>query len=225
MRFIQKQPEPAAFTLWKQQANADWQPTWDNFQKPEKAIVHQALIAEQGHICCYCGQRITPANSHIEHFQPRQRYLELHLDYTNLLASCPGYPEAEIPQPKQRHRPLQEFCGQQKGAWYDPQRTVSPLKADCSTYFRYTASGEILPTQDASKKDAAQTTIEKLGLNHTKLNNLREAAIEGALVDLEALTTEDIQKLIEGYDRPDQSGQYIPFCTAVIYTLQQLCTN
>ncbi|MBD2326334.1 retron system putative HNH endonuclease [Alkalinema sp. FACHB-956] len=221
MRFIQKQSEPAEFSQWKQKANDDWQPTWENFQKPEKAIVHQALIAEQGHICCYCGQRITPTNSHIEHFQPRTLYPDLHLRYTNLLASCPGYPEAETPQPKQIHRPLQEFCGQQKGAWYDPHRTVSPLQPDCTTYFRYTASGEILPTQDTSKADAAQTTIEKLRLDHIKLNNQRKAAIDGALVDFETLTTEDIQKLIEGYDRPNSSGQYSPFCTAVIYTLQQ----
>jgi hypothetical protein len=40
MKFIQKNPEPDAFTQWKQQVTEDWQPSWENLQKPEKTIVH-----------------------------------------------------------------------------------------------------------------------------------------------------------------------------------------
>ena len=47
MKYIKKNPEPAAFAQWKQQSNADWKPTWDNFQKPEKPIVHDVLLSEQ----------------------------------------------------------------------------------------------------------------------------------------------------------------------------------
>jgi uncharacterized protein (TIGR02646 family) len=93
MKFIRKQEEPANFTTWKQQASAEWQPNWDNFQKPEKVEVHEALLTEQGHICCYCGQRIARAESHIEHFRPRTSFPELTLNYNNLLASCHGYTE------------------------------------------------------------------------------------------------------------------------------------
>jgi hypothetical protein len=110
--------EPLPFIQWKLQATEDWKPSWENFQKPEKTIVHTSLIVEQGHICCYCGQRITQAISHIEHFQPRTHYPDLSLSYNNFLASCPGYPEAQASKNSVAKLP-QEFCGQRKGSWFD----------------------------------------------------------------------------------------------------------
>ncbi len=221
MKFIQKNPEPDAFIQWKQQTTADWQPGWDNFQKPEKTIVHRALITEQGHICCYCSQRITQASSHIEHFQPRTSYPELSLRYNNFLASCPGYPK-ELESTTNVTKLPQEFCGQRKGAWFDLNLTVSPLQLNCASYFRYTRIGEILPAQDLTKVAAAEATIENLGLGNPKLIRLRRAAIDAALQDIDTFTDEDIQKLIDGYDHPDNSGKHIPFCNAVIYMLRQI---
>jgi uncharacterized protein (TIGR02646 family) len=221
MKFIQKNSEPDAFIQWKQQATKNWQPSWSNFQKPEKIIVHTALILEQGHICCYCGQRITQAISHIEHFQPRTHYPDLSLSYNNFLASCPGYPEAQASKNSVAKLP-QEFCGQRKGSWFDLELTVSPLKSDCASYFRYTRIGELLPSKDLTKVDAAKATIENLGLNNLKLIRLRKAAIDAAMQGIEILPTEDIQKLIDGYHRLDNSGKHTPFWAAVIYSLQQM---
>jgi uncharacterized protein (TIGR02646 family) len=221
MKFIQKNPKPETFIKWKQQATEDWQPNWDNLQKPEKAIVHTALIMEQGHICCYCGQRITQSISHIEHFQPRTYYPDLSLSYNNFLASCPGYSEKQESKTSIAKLP-QEFCAQRKGSWFDLDLTVSPLKSDCASYFRYTRIGELLPSQDLTKVDAAKATIKNLGLDNPKLIRLREAAIDGAMQGIEALPDEDIQKLIDGYNRPDNSGKYTPFWAAVIYTLKQI---
>jgi uncharacterized protein (TIGR02646 family) len=219
MRFIHKRQEPSAFATWKQKANADWQPNWENFQKPEKIIVHNALLEEQGHICCYCGQLIEPANSHIEHFQPRTHYPELSLSYGNFLASCPGYPTDENQQTQPPKLP-QEFCGQKKGAWSEPDLTVSPLDRDCASYFRYTEVGEILPTKEIPKAKAAGVTIQELGLNHAVLRLSRKRLIDGVLQEIESLTTEEIQQLIDLYDRPDRSGKFTPFCAAIIYRLQ-----
>jgi uncharacterized protein (TIGR02646 family) len=221
MKFIQKNPEPDAFIQWKRQATEDWQPSWDNFQKPEKTIVHTSLIIEQGHICCYCGQRITQAISHIEHFQPRTYYPDLSLSYNNFLASCPGYPEEQTSKISVTKLP-QEFCGQRKGSWFDLELTVSPLKSDCASYFRYTRIGELLPSKDSTKVDAAKATIENLGLNNLTLIRLRKAAIDAAMQGIEILPDEDIQKLIDGYHRLDNSGKHTPFWAAVIYSLQQM---
>ena len=55
MKFIVKHEEPASFTAWKDLVNEDWQPSYDALRNPEKKAVHQALITEQGGICCYCG--------------------------------------------------------------------------------------------------------------------------------------------------------------------------
>jgi uncharacterized protein (TIGR02646 family) len=219
MRFIQKRQEPSEFTTWKQKANADWQPNWGNFQKPEKIIVHNALLEEQGYICCYCGQLIDQINRHIEHFQPRTHYPELSLSYSNFLASCPGYPTDQNQQ-IQRPKLPQEFCGHKKDDWYEPDLTVSPLDQDCASYFRYTEVGEILPTKETQKAKASATTIQGLGLNHAVLMLSRKRLIDGVLQDIESLTTQEIQQLIDLYDRPDSSGKFTPFCSAIIYRLQ-----
>lgn len=96
MKHIIKGQEPENFTKWKALENDDWKPSWDeNFQTPEKPVVHDALLNEQGYICCYCGMRITRITSHIEHLKPRSNYPNLALEYTNLIASCQG--ESEEP--------------------------------------------------------------------------------------------------------------------------------
>jgi hypothetical protein len=46
MKYIQKGSEPVEFIEWKALSNKDWQADWNNFQKPEKVIVHQALLNE-----------------------------------------------------------------------------------------------------------------------------------------------------------------------------------
>lgn len=86
MKYIKKDREPEAFRTWKALSNEDWQPSWENFQKPERVTVHEALLKEQGYICCYCGRRIDDRkNSHIEHLKPRTLYSDLQLEYTNLI--------------------------------------------------------------------------------------------------------------------------------------------
>ncbi len=218
MRFIPKNPEPVSFTRWKQMANEDWQPNYDdNFQNPEKTDVRNALLREQGYICCYCCQRIDTTNTRIEHLKPRERYPEAQLDYENLLASCPGYFINEDAE-----QTTQEFCDHRKSNWYDPDLMVSPLDPHCGGYFRYTAIGEILPSNDPDWQPAAKTTIEKLGLNHSKLDRRREKAIAGlGIADLTLnLSADEIRQLIDGLNQPDSSGELTPFCPALIYQLK-----
>lgn len=170
MKYIKKSQEPESFTVWKNLANEDWQPTWDDFRKPQKTDVHNSLLQEQGFICCYCGRRITKDISHIEHLKPRYPYTELALEYTNMLASCQ--------RERERKEPL--HCGSKKDHWYNEDLMVSPINANCEEFFKYTDDGQILAT-DNSKKLAAETTIDKLGLNIDKLKDLRTKALEPIL--------------------------------------------
>ncbi|MCG6134788.1 MAG: TIGR02646 family protein [Nostoc sp. LLA-1] len=213
MKYIKKNQEPHKFSRWKALENDDWKPSWDdNFQAPEKPIVHDALLKEQGYLCCYCGMRITRTTSHIEHLQPRTNYPHLALEYRNLIASCQG--ESEEPPLVPVH------CGHKKKYWYDTLLTVSPLEINCADFFQYPASGEILPTDDPYQSAAAETTIEKLALNINKLQKMRKAAIDGVLLDIDALTDVEIQQLAQGYDKPDGNGQHTPFSAAIIYLLK-----
>lgn len=214
MKYIRKGKEPEEFTNWKNLENDDWKPNWDdNFQAPEKPIVHETLLKEQGYICCYCGMRIERKTSHIEHLKPRTNYPDLALDYTNLIASCQG--ESEQPPPQPVH------CGHKKRYWYDENLMVSPLDANCENFFRYSGFGDILPTDESNKKAAAETTIEQLGLDIPKLARMRREAIDGILQATQGLTNEEIKQFAEALKKPDANGQCTPFCFAITYILNQ----
>lgn len=228
MRYIKKQQAPPKFTQWKAEANEDWQPHWSsnkkktNFQNPQKQIVHQSLLKEQGYICCYCQRRIDLNNSHIEHFKPKDEdyYPELSLEYNNFLASCQKE-KITLEDSEEKIREYAEspvHCGHAKGNWYDEKLTVSPLIQNCADYFRYTEAGEILPSEDPYKNEAAKVTIEKLGLD--KLNDKRRAVIKD-LFGEEELTKEEIEKFIASFDKINEEDQYDPFCNVLIYILKQ----
>ncbi|MBN3897534.1 MAG: TIGR02646 family protein [Nostoc sp. NOS(2021)] len=210
MKYIKKSEEPKSFTVWKNLANEDWQPTWDDFRKPQKTDVHDSLLEEQGFICCYCGRRITKDISHIEHLKPRYLNTELGLEYTNMLASCQ--------RERERKEPL--HCGSKKDHWYDEDLIVSPINANCEEFFKYTDDGQILATNNSKKQLAAETTIDKLALNIDKLKDLRAKALEPILEIINTITEEDRQDLILGFSETDSKGHYEEFCAAIIYLLK-----
>jgi uncharacterized protein (TIGR02646 family) len=218
VKYIRKNNEPEVLANFKAQANEDWQPSYELLRGKDKQQFHQHLIAEQGHICCYCGNRIVSSDSHIEHFQPQTDFAHLELDYFNLLASCQNKLEPKEP----RH------CGMGKGDWFDDQLLVSPLIADCEDFFEYTEIGEILPSRELLKHPAATETIEKLRLNVPKLQATRTGAIDSLYDDpaLELpLSADEIDKLIHYYSQTDESGQYPRYCQTIVYLLKQEKTD
>ncbi len=210
MKYIKKSEEPESFTVWKNLANEDWQPTWDDFRKPQKTDVHDSLLQEQGFICCYCGRRINTDDSHLEHLKPRTTYPQSALEYTNILASCQ--------KDTVRKEPL--HCGKIKDKWYDDNLMISPLDVNCAEFFRYTDDGQILATNNSEKQLAAETTIDKLALNIDKLKNLRAKSIEPILEIINTITEEERQNLILGFSETNSKGYYEEFCAAIIYLLK-----
>lgn len=90
MKYIVKNEEPKAFSDWKKEESRD---RWGEFQNPLKSEVRDALVEEQGYICCYCGTRVRKDhNTVIEHLKPKDKglYPELMFEYNNMIASCPG---------------------------------------------------------------------------------------------------------------------------------------
>lgn len=128
MKHIVKRDPPAAFESWKALENADWTPTYSNLQNPEKRLLHDSLLSEQGWLCCYCGRRIGLNDSHIEHFRPRESRGDLELEYLNLHASC-------VRETRPREPP---HCGHAKGSVFREDQYVSPLSPDCEGRFIYT---------------------------------------------------------------------------------------
>ena len=194
MKRIVKSQEPHDFVRWKKQDKMAHRPNWNRVPQEIKQSLHESLMQEQGFICCYCESSIATTDSHVEHFHPRERFRDLQLDYINLHCSC----QQELVPGEPRH------CGHRKGSWFDCNSLVSPLDVDCETRFRFTANGDILPREN---DPAAQTTIEKLGLNVPKLNALRAAAID-RLIDL---SRADVLKLL----RKGADGRFLEFHTTI----------
>jgi uncharacterized protein (TIGR02646 family) len=214
VKYIKKGEEPESFKAWK--ALAKTTPNWgySYLQNPEKRELHDALLREQGYICCYCGMRVTRESSHIEHLKPQSTPdPDLSVEYTNLLASCQ--------REREPRKPI--HCGVAKDNWHDENLMVSPLKPNCSDFFIYTDDGQILDTDIPDKKAAAATTIKMLCLNIPKLIAMREEVIKNLLadIDIDELTDEEKQKLVQGFEQPDAKGQYQEFCGAIAYILNQ----
>lgn len=144
---------------------------------PQKGQVHEALLAEQGHVCTYCGKRITTEyhSSHIEHFRPQSQYGALRFDWTNLFASCGPTGKAITPK----------TCGDAKGKW-DPEGNahVNPTDPQCAQRFSYDGNGAITPTESGDVD--AQTMIDKLRLDDSSMESERLVIIsdlEGQIRD------------------------------------------
>ena len=88
MIFIKKKNEPQEYTDWKNFENENWIPTFDKLSGSVKKSVYDALLVEQGNICCYCERELHDNDYHIEHLNPQFKHEGDDLDYSNLLCSC-----------------------------------------------------------------------------------------------------------------------------------------
>lgn len=217
MKYIKKRVEPQELGHWKAKAkqqsvgvNYDYQ----NLPDPPKGIVQDSLMREQGYICCYCCQRIATDTSHIEHLNPQNPALknesdpDLSLDYKNMLASCGS----------DKHWP--KHCGNKKG---NQAIKVSPIQPNCEVFFSYTGRGEIRPQANntVEQVEAAQQTIEILGLNDYDLKEGRTQALEFLRLQFQGLTTTQVSKRAKQIRNWDAQEQYQPFWSAVSHYLKK----
>lgn len=214
MRRIIKGAEPDIFGDWKSLANENWTPTFNNLQNPEKAVLQDALIREQGGLCCYCGRAINCSDSHIEHFRPQEHFPELALDFSNLFASCIRQQKPDNPI----------HCGHCKGKWFDEALAISPLHPDCEQRFSYDDNGEIVPTDGDDR--AAKTMILELNLGAIYLRNRRAEALAGMFdtAFLESATTDELQAIADAYEARDREDLQ-PFAQVVFRYAQQLISD
>ncbi len=196
MKYIIKDPEPDEFKDWKELANDEWQPTYDDLRGNEKSAVKSSLMQEQGFICCYCERRLTTGDSHIEHFKPQSDDSVDPLDYSNMMCSCQNRLDKGDP----RH------CGNLKEDWFDTPLLISPFDPDCEKKFTFKGDGRI---EAVDSDDAAEKTIENLGLGLPKLNALRKNAIAPFLDD--SLDPQEFKSFVAGYLNKDQNGKFSEF--------------
>ena len=216
MKFIVKGQEPTTFRDWKAEANENWTPCYDNLQAPQKPILHQSLLQEQGFICCYCNNRIEVQDSHIEHLVPQSQNIQgSDVDYNNMLASC-GRSGASV---YQGHS--ERTCGEHKGESTIP---ITPEQHDCELKFSYGSNGSI--SSATPNDNDAQQTIRILNLDCDKLNRNRKDAIDG-IIFVDRQTGElisDAERIIILQRILDQDieGRFIANCITIKQVLEGL---
>lgn len=194
--------------------------------------VEDGLFAEQGGICAYTGHQIylthvdphhgtnRDVKFHIEHLTP-QRYCAYgqDADYMNLVACWP--------RPNCGFEPA--YGAKKKDDWPTPAEQglfISPLRPDCPSRFKYSHRGEITAAQNNDVP--AKTTIEKLGLAHHTLTQLRRNAIRGALnPGSRQIKLAEARKLLAGMKQAAArlnagiAAKLMPFCFAIEPALQR----
>ncbi len=205
MKYIRKGSEPIEFTDWKQLENEDWKPSYDKLQSSEKRAVLNALINEQGGICCYCERELIDTDYHIEHLKPQHLSSVDPLDFSNMLCSCQ--------KNLQKGEPL--HCGNSKADWFDDELFITPLYNNCEKRFKFTYDGYIDTFDDNDL--AAIETIKKLNLYIPKLIEMRKKAIEPFLDD--TLDDTEFLKFVDDY-LTLKSGKYNAFYTTIKFLFQ-----
>ena len=168
MKNITKQTEPVSLTTHRCQQHADY----DNYAA--KNDLRTTLLAEQGHLCCYCMQRIRwgvgEYQMKIAHWHSQAGYPAEQLKYRNLLAACPG---------NEGHPLDQQHCDTRQGARDIAFNPAEPTH-DVELLIRYLGDGTI--ESDHVDFDDDLNTV--LNLNHPRLKANRRAVVDSVIAEL-----------------------------------------
>lgn len=160
MRPIAKRPPPHELTRYIRE-NPE-----GAFDSAPKQPMRDALVHEQGALCCYCMDRITASGEamRIEHRVPRssERGRTLQLEWTNLLGACQEKPGA---------RAKEQTCDKHKA---DREISVDPTRL---------AAGEVAYDFHLGEVRSADPTTDYelravLNLNTPHLRAARREAVE-----------------------------------------------
>ncbi len=200
MKRILKNEEPIAFANWKNQEAGQLEPyyvannadaAWGHLSSspspnPEPGIAYyskkelaNALLKEQGYLCCYCNRQIhqeLPRQNDLEH-NDRRTTIE-HLDikkgdarrntfrYENLVASCSGG--------EKRVHPRFSYCNSGRE---DKPLAILPTDENVESLVYYTLEGEIFGATNA----ITHTLHNVLGLQY--FDEARRAEIRAAFYE------------------------------------------
>jgi uncharacterized protein (TIGR02646 family) len=196
MKFIVKGNEPAAWKAYRETQGVDFEAI---------SALKEALLNEQGYLCCYCMNGIKEDNMKVEHYKPRSIYPALKMEYTNLFAACKG-----------------NFCTDKHCDTKKENAELSIHPADprnnCEAIIGYSTNGK-LSYPNMYKVDIEET----LNLNNSVLIKNRKIALYGAVLALKKIgyKSNSIQKLIDHYKSKSSEGKFHPYCNAILWLLNK----
>lgn len=203
MKRITKTNPPESLRKWVTEnrdiENSSYRSLPTNVKEELKAY----LLKEQHFLCAYLGISICNSSSHIEHLKPQSKCEDGEdVEYRNLVACYPNDGGNDSFN-----------CGAPfKKSWWDPGKFVSPLLEDCERRFSFAWSGHIHPT--LNNDEAAQETINKIGLDADYIRKLRRKAIVGffGLNEKKPVSKKQLATLVSYLDKPNAEGKLIAFC-------------
>lgn len=164
LRFCKGREPRGALARWRSTPGA----TWDSLGAKDRDPLREALLRDQGRLCCYCQRRIRPdrRSMRIEHWAPRSGGAG-HLRWRNLLGACAGRSELGDGGKEQLH------CDVRKA---DTPLYIHPVVGeglDPRDHLRYLGNGKVV-----SDDDRATTDIGTLNLNANVFVRGRRSVID-----------------------------------------------
>lgn len=188
---------------------------YHSLQNPEKGILHDTLLSEQGSLCGYTMKRISRTTSHIEHIKPevvcRAEQKGLDLDYVNLIACYP----------KEGMKASCRYGAQEKGSWWDDNGRdfISPLLSNCESVFTFNIKGEIGCVANNLR---AKKTIEVLKLDNKELTEDRRRAIDEFLYgeNLNSpISKGEATRIKSEVEKRKNDGSFVEYCVTIKHAL------
>lgn len=208
MIFINKKQEPKSLLKYRVNKRNLADITYDNFR--DKDDVRDALLAEQGHICAYCMQRITKDKMKIEHFACQSNNSELELNFSNMLGCCMG-----------GHGNSKEYqhCDTRKN---DEIIKFNPSNPHHKNLFKISYDRHGLISSEDEEFD--KNLNEILNLNLEFLKNNRKAVLEQLYESFEKVkgtaTKKDWEKKLLNFRNPN-NGKLFPYCGIALYYISK----
>lgn len=201
MKLIIKGKEP---DTWKAYYNTEGV---TKYESPTTDLKN-ALLRDQGHICCYCMSRISFENMVVEHFKPREHYKpkEYQFGYGNLFASCKGNFHSD------------KHCDNRKKSL---EITTNPtdIKNNCENIISYKWSDGSLTYPPQYEYDI----VDVLNLNNPVLNSNRKEVLVAVtqVLKLKKYTKTECQRQLSKFRDLDKDGKYQPYCMIAIRFLEK----
>ncbi len=184
-------------------------PRYADLPREVREALKRRLMREQSALCAYCMGRIYEASLKIEHVKSQREYPHLQLQYSNLVACCPGK-EGE-----------NKHCDTSKGSM-SLSRTPSSTQYDIEDYVDYDFNtGEIMSKDPEFERELN----EVLNLNFERLMTNRRGVLRGVQNILNAsrgvARLGRIRKALSDWRRQDKEGRLKPYSGIVIAYLRK----
>ncbi len=224
MKYIEKSPEPRTLINFKSVKYPKFKPNFDNLPPNVLSDIVTNLLYDQGFICCYTMDEITPETAVLIHLHPPAYHQERSLDYSNMFLA--------LRQPK-------DLPPEFRVGYMSKGNTLIPdyiSDERCAQFFRYNTLGEMIPAdtyrtvkkcRDNFKKLTPEqqtifSTIEVLNLNADRIKQQRKAIFNEVTNLAKKYSRAQLAKFAEKLKNRNKQGRFKRYCQVMIYYLENI---